>query len=53
MGPSGFVAVIAGWITTEVGRQPFTVYGLLRTAGWSRTRAWTDARDWFAVFVAE
>ena len=32
MAPSGFVAVIAGWITTEVGRQPWTVYGLLRTA---------------------
>ena len=32
MGPSGFVAVVAGWIVTEVGRQPFTVYGLLRTA---------------------
>ncbi|ACL58256.1 cytochrome ubiquinol oxidase subunit I [Methylobacterium nodulans] len=32
MGPAGFVAVVAGWITTEVGRQPFTVYGLLRTA---------------------
>ncbi|MFZ4688267.1 MAG: cytochrome ubiquinol oxidase subunit I [Polymorphobacter sp.] len=32
MGPKGFVAVIAGWITTEVGRQPFTVFGLLRTA---------------------
>ena len=32
MGPSGFVAVIAGWVVTEVGRQPFTVYGLLRTA---------------------
>jgi len=32
MGPSGFVAVIAGWVTTEVGRQPFTVYNLLRTA---------------------
>ncbi|PIW26792.1 MAG: cytochrome ubiquinol oxidase subunit I [Rhodospirillales bacterium CG15_BIG_FIL_POST_REV_8_21_14_020_66_15] len=32
MTPSGFVAVIAGWITTEVGRQPWTVYGLLRTA---------------------
>jgi cytochrome d ubiquinol oxidase subunit I len=30
--PIGFVAVIAGWITTEVGRQPWTVYGLLRTA---------------------
>ncbi len=32
MAPSGLVAVIAGWITTEVGRQPFTVYGVLRTA---------------------
>jgi len=32
MGPSGFVAVLAGWITTEVGRQPYTVYGMLRTA---------------------
>ena len=28
----GFVAVIAGWTTTEVGRQPWTVYGLMRTA---------------------
>src|SRR3954464_9790100 len=32
MGPAGFVAVLAGWITTEVGRQPYLVYGLLRTA---------------------
>ncbi|QYO77634.1 cytochrome ubiquinol oxidase subunit I [Devosia salina] len=32
MGPSGFVAVLAGWYTTEVGRQPYTVYGLMRTA---------------------
>ena len=32
LGPSGFVAVLAGWITTEVGRQPYTVYGLLTTA---------------------
>ena len=31
MGPAGFIAVLAGWITTEVGRQPWTVYGLLRT----------------------
>ena len=31
MGPAGFLAVLAGWITTETGRQPFTVYGLLRT----------------------
>jgi cytochrome d ubiquinol oxidase subunit I len=32
MGPAGFIAVLAGWITTETGRQPFTVYGLLRTS---------------------
>ena len=31
LSPIGIVAVIAGWITTEVGRQPYTVYGLLRT----------------------
>jgi cytochrome d ubiquinol oxidase subunit I len=31
MGPAGFVAVIAGWVTTEVGRQPYTVYGQLLT----------------------
>ena len=30
--PLGFIAVIAGWVTTEVGRQPWTVYGVLRTA---------------------
>ncbi|MDP8915918.1 MAG: cytochrome ubiquinol oxidase subunit I, partial [Pseudomonadota bacterium] len=32
MGPSGFIAVIAGWFTAEVGRQPYVVYGALRTA---------------------
>src|SRR5260370_10780178 len=32
MGPAGFIAVLAGWITTETGRPPFTVYGLVRTA---------------------
>lgn len=32
MAPSGLVAVLAGWFTTEVGRQPYTVYGALRTA---------------------
>lgn len=31
MAPAGFVAVIAGWTVTEVGRQPWVVYGLLRT----------------------
>ncbi|HLU77035.1 MAG TPA: cytochrome ubiquinol oxidase subunit I [Burkholderiales bacterium] len=29
--PSGYIAVTAGWITTEVGRQPWVVHELLRT----------------------
>jgi len=32
MAPAGFMALISGWVVTEVGRQPFTIYGLLRTA---------------------
>ena len=32
LSPAGLVAVLAGWITTEVGRQPYVVYGHLRTA---------------------
>ena len=31
-GPLGFLAVLSGWTVTEVGRQPWTVYGALRTA---------------------
>ncbi len=30
--PSGFVAILAGWFVTEVGRQPYTAYGVIRTA---------------------
>ncbi|QJD68419.1 cytochrome ubiquinol oxidase subunit I [Xanthomonas campestris pv. badrii] len=30
--PSGFIALISGWFVTEIGRQPYVVYGLLRTA---------------------
>jgi cytochrome d ubiquinol oxidase subunit I len=32
MSPAGFLAVLAGWITAEVGRQPYVAYGLLRTS---------------------
>lgn len=32
MGPAGIVAMLAGWFTTEVGRQPWVVYGVMRTA---------------------
>ncbi|MBA3344586.1 MAG: cytochrome ubiquinol oxidase subunit I, partial [Gemmatimonadales bacterium] len=30
--PMGFIAIEAGWTVTEVGRQPWTIYGILRTA---------------------
>lgn len=31
MGPAGLVALLAGWCTTEIGRQPWVVYGVMRT----------------------
>ncbi|EKO3992167.1 cytochrome ubiquinol oxidase subunit I [Vibrio fluvialis] len=31
MGPSGLIALLAGWFTTEIGRQPWVVYGMMRT----------------------
>jgi cytochrome bd ubiquinol oxidase subunit I len=31
-GPLSLVALIAGWVTTEVGRQPWVVYGTMRTS---------------------
>jgi cytochrome d ubiquinol oxidase subunit I len=32
MGPTGLIALLAGWVTTEMGRQPWVVYGVMRTA---------------------
>ncbi|KVE35503.1 cytochrome ubiquinol oxidase subunit I [Burkholderia sp. TSV86] len=32
MGPSGFISLLAGWVTTEAGRQPWVVYGVMRTS---------------------
>lgn len=32
MMPSGFIAILAGWFVTEIGRQPWTAYGIIRTA---------------------
>jgi cytochrome d ubiquinol oxidase subunit I len=29
--PSGFIAILAGWFVTEIGRQPWTAYGIIRT----------------------
>jgi cytochrome bd ubiquinol oxidase subunit I len=50
--PLGFVAVLAGWVTTEVGRQPWTVYGLLRTAdSVSPSLTTTDVAISFAGYI--
>ena len=51
MGPAGFIAVLAGWITTEVGRQPFTVYGLLRTTASASPLATPALAGSLAAFV--
>lgn len=32
MTPTGFIAILAGWFVTEIGRQPWTVYGVIRTS---------------------
>ena len=32
MGPAGIVAILCGWMTTEIGRQPWVVYGVMRTS---------------------
>ncbi|MBX9710403.1 MAG: cytochrome ubiquinol oxidase subunit I [Xanthobacteraceae bacterium] len=51
MGPAGFVAVLAGWITTEAGRQPFTVFGLLRTADSASPLAFPAVASSLIAFV--
>ena len=46
-GPLGFLALEAGWVVTEVGRQPWVVYGLVRTS-----EAVTPVTGLFAPFAA-
>lgn len=50
-GPLGFLAVLAGWVTTECGRQPWTVYGLLRTADSASPVAAVDVAASLSLFV--
>ncbi|HEY8607754.1 MAG TPA: cytochrome ubiquinol oxidase subunit I [Noviherbaspirillum sp.] len=51
-GASGFIAVLAGWTTTEVGRQPWVVYGLMRTAdAVTPSLAASDVMLSFAAYV--
>jgi len=51
MGPSGLIAMLAGWITTEVGRQPWVVYGLLRTADAASNHSAVQLSISLALFV--
>ena len=51
MGPAEFIAVIAGWTTTEVGRQPYTVYGLLLTGQSHSSLAAPAVASSLAAFV--
>ncbi len=48
--PSGFVAVLAGWYTTEIGRQPYVVYGVMRTSEAASDVASTDVLTSLIVF---
>jgi cytochrome d ubiquinol oxidase subunit I len=50
--PLGFIAILAGWITTESGRQPFIVYGIMRTSeGLSPVAASAVASSFFAFVL--
>lgn len=49
--PSGFAAVLLGWITAEVGRQPWVVYGSLRTADAVSPIPGTSVAISFALFM--
>ncbi|ODS75657.1 MAG: cytochrome D ubiquinol oxidase subunit I [Bordetella sp. SCN 67-23] len=52
MGPSGLVALLAGWYTTEIGRQPWVVYGLMRTRDAVSLHSELTLSIAFAVLVA-
>jgi cytochrome d ubiquinol oxidase subunit I len=51
MGPSGLVAILAGWLTTEIGRQPWVVYGVMRTKDAVSNHSALALTTMLAVFV--
>eukprot|EP01031_Cornospumella_fuschlensis_P050997 gene50997-62366_t len=51
MGPSGLIAILAGWFTTEIGRQPWVVYGLMRTADASSNHSFAQMSLTLIMFV--
>jgi len=51
MGPAGLVALIAGWLTTEIGRQPWVVYGVMRTKDAVSNHSVATLSTSLAIFV--
>jgi len=51
MGPSGLIAILAGWFTTEIGRQPWVVYGLMRTSDAVSNHSATQMSITLVMFV--
>jgi cytochrome d ubiquinol oxidase subunit I len=49
--PLGFIAILAGWYTTEVGRQPWVAYGILRTADAASPVAFSAVLTGLVLFV--
>jgi cytochrome d ubiquinol oxidase subunit I len=50
--PLGFIAILAGWLVTEIGRQPWIVYGLMRTADATSPVSGASVATSLALFVA-
>ena len=51
MGPTGLIAILAGWFTTEIGRQPWVVYGLMRTADGVSNHSYAQLGITLVMFV--
>ncbi|MCK0509009.1 cytochrome ubiquinol oxidase subunit I [Aromatoleum anaerobium] len=51
MGPTGLVAMLAGWFTTEIGRQPWLVYNVMRTADGVSSHGAGQLATTLALFV--
>ncbi|MFK3908274.1 cytochrome ubiquinol oxidase subunit I [Pseudomonas monteilii] len=51
MGPAGLIAILAGWFTTEIGRQPWVVYGLMRTADGVSNHSYAQLGFTLVMFV--
>jgi cytochrome bd ubiquinol oxidase subunit I len=49
--PLGFVATISGWVVTEAGRQPYVVYGVVRTANAASPLAAVSVGATFILFI--